>query len=119
MDGKTRQFAKALYETVVTESVQSYQEMFNKMEMHPDMDDYSSQVVTLFRSLSKDDQKIFMKIIEQTIIDDVSHVCGIIDGTSTLTNCKIEPTLLLDSKETDEFVQDMFLAHIEEEDLYP
>jgi len=28
------------------------------------MDDYSSQAVTLFRSLNKDDQKIFMKIIE-------------------------------------------------------
>lgn len=113
------QFAKALYETVVTESVQSYRDMFDNMEIHPDMDDYSSQAVTLFRSLSKDNQKIFMKIIEQTIIDDVSHVCGIIDGTSTLTNCEIEPTLLLDSQETDEFIQEMFLVHIEEEDLYP
>lgn len=60
-----------------------------------------------------------MKIIEQTIMDDVSHVCGIVDGTSTLTNCDIEPKLLLDSEEIDEFLQEMFLAHIEEEDLNP
>lgn len=119
MDGKTEQFAKAIYETVVTESVQSYKDMFNNMEISSDTDDYSRQAVTLFRSLSKNDQSIFMKIIEQTIIDDVSHVCGIVDGTSTLTNCDIEPKLLLDSEETDEFLQEMFLAHIEEEDLNP
>ena len=119
MDGKTAQFAKAIYETVVTESVQSYKDMFNNMELSSDIDDYARQAVTLFRSLSKNDQTVFMKIIEQTIIDDVSHVCGIIDGTSTLTNCEIEPKLLLDSEETDEFLQEMFLAYIEEEDLYP
>lgn len=119
MDGKTEQFAKAIYETVVTESIQSYTDMFNNMKMSSDMDDYSRQALTLFRNLNKDDQAIFMKIIEQTIIDDISHVCGIIDGTSTLTNCEIEPKLLLDSEETDEFLQEMFLAYIEEENLYP
>lgn len=31
MDGKTERFAKAIYETVVTESVQSYKDMFNNM----------------------------------------------------------------------------------------
>jgi|GEM_PF-4917060 len=29
MDGKTEQFTKAIYETVVTESIRSYKVMFN------------------------------------------------------------------------------------------
>ncbi|WP_215084364.1 MULTISPECIES: transposase [unclassified Exiguobacterium] len=119
MDGKTEQFTKAIYETVVTESIRSYKVMFNNIEMSSDMDDFSRQIISLYQSLSDDNQKILMKLIEQTIIDDVSHIFGIIDGTSPLTNCKIEPSLLLDSEQADEFLQEMFISYIEEENLFP
>lgn len=57
-----------------------------------------------------------MKIIEQTMIDSISNMLGIIDGNSTLKGCSLEPKLLLDSIDTEGELQDSFLEFIEERD---
>ena len=54
-----------------------------------------------------------MSIIEQTMIDTISNMLGVIDGSSTLKNCLLEPELLLDSKYTEGELQDIFLEFIE------
>jgi len=57
-----------------------------------------------------------MRIVEQTMIDTVSHMLGVIDGSSTLNDCSLEPKLLLDSIDTEGELQDLFLEFIEEID---
>ncbi|MEH7610008.1 transposase, partial [Gottfriedia acidiceleris] len=61
-----------------------------------------------------ENKKTFFKIIEQTMIDTISTMLGIIDGSTTLKDCKIEPKLLLDSIDTEGELQDSFLEFIEE-----
>lgn len=57
-----------------------------------------------------------MSIIEQTTIDTISNMLGIIDGSATLKDFSLEPKLLLDSKDTEGELQDLFLEFIEERD---
>lgn len=55
-----------------------------------------------------------MKIIEQTMIDTISNMLGIIDGSSTLKNCSLESKLLLDNEDTNGELQGEFLEYMEE-----
>ena len=48
------------------------------------------------------------------MIDTVSNIFGIIDGSSTLNECNIQPKLLLNNIDTDGELQDIFLEYIEE-----
>lgn len=47
------------------------------------------------------------------MIDTVSHMLGIIDGSSTLNDSELEPKLLLDSQDTENELQDSFLELVE------
>lgn len=60
---------------------------------------------------------MIFKVIKQTMIDTISHMLWIIDGSSTLLDCAIKPKLLLNSKDTEGELQDCFLEFIEENDL--
>lgn len=57
-----------------------------------------------------------MTIIEQTMIDTISNMLGVIDGSSTLKDCSFELKLLLDSIDTEGELQDSFLEFIEARD---
>lgn len=50
------------------------------------------------------------------MIDTISNMLGVIDGSSTLKDCSFEPKLLLDSIDTEGELQDSFLEFIEESD---
>ncbi|WP_443258402.1 hypothetical protein [Virgibacillus sp. L01] len=47
------------------------------------------------------------------MIDTISNMLGVVDGSSTLTDCTVEPKLLLDSNDTDGELQGSFLEFIE------
>lgn len=55
-----------------------------------------------------------MEIIEQIMIDTISNMLGIIDGSSTMKNCSLEPKLLLDSIDMEGELQNSFLEHVQE-----
>lgn len=57
---------------------------------------------------------MLFEIIEQTMIDTVSTVLGIIDGHVTLADDSFEPKLMLNSKDTEGNLQDEFLINVEE-----
>lgn len=41
-----------------------------------------------------------MRVIEQTMIDTISNILGIIDGSSTLKACSFNPKLLIETIDT-------------------
>lgn len=55
-----------------------------------------------------------MEVIELVMIDTISSMLGIIDGSSTLSGCKTEPKLYLDNVDIDNELQDLFLEYVEE-----
>ena len=109
------EFIKSLYDSIVEENIQLYQEEFsNTVDSNEVLDEYWGKVLNFYEDLSEERKEILMSIIKQTIIDTISNVLGIIDGSSTLNDCDLEPKLLLDNKDTENELQDTFLAYIEE-----
>lgn len=47
-----------------------------------------------------DKNKDIMRVIKQTVIDTISNILGIIDGSSTLKACSFNPKLLIESIDT-------------------
>ena len=75
---------------------------------------YWKQAIGFYNALNDENKDILMRIIEQTMIDTVSNMLGVIDGRSTLNDCPLEPKLLLESNDTEGELQDLFLEFIEE-----
>lgn len=57
---------------------------------------------------------MFISIIKQTIIDTVSGVFGVLDGSSTLSGGEFEFEVKINGISTEESLQDTFLGYIED-----
>ena len=109
-------FVKSLYDSVVKENIQLYKNLYETTNITPKTDNYWKEAIGFYKSLSDENKDILMTIIEQTMIDTISNMLGVIDGSSTLKDCSLEPKLLLDSIDTEGELQDSFLEFIEERD---
>ncbi|WDH76523.1 transposase [Exiguobacterium marinum] len=119
MTEKNIEFVKAIYETVIKEGLAESKEIYTTSEITSDMDGYWKQALGLYQGSDSEGQETLLKIIEQTMIETVSHMLGIIDGSSTLNDSELELSLSLDSQDTENELQDTFLDFIEENELYP
>lgn len=79
-------FVKSLYESIVKENLKLYKNLYETTNVTPKTDE---------ESLTDENKDILMRIIEQTMIDTISNMLGVIDGSSTLKDCSFEPKLLL------------------------
>lgn len=111
-------FVKALFDSVVKDNLQLYRDHLNTTEVTFKTDHYWKESLDLYHSLSIEHQSVFLKILEQTMIDTVSTMLGVIDGSTTLKKCSLEPKLLLDAIDTKGELQELFLEFIEERDRH-
>lgn len=107
-------FIRSIYKTIVEENKELYRNLFNNITIDEASDEYWKQSLNLYNNLSQQNKDILINIIEQTMIDTISNILGIIDGTSTLNGCDIEPKLFLNNNDTDGELQDLFLGYVEE-----
>lgn len=102
--------------TVVDEGVSSYKNIF----AHPGTvtDPYWARVLALYRSLPRGQRKVILDIMRQVQIDTVSHVFGILDGSTGLDGRARDFELTAKARKRkvrlDGDLQDLFLA-LEEE----
>lgn len=111
------QFVKSLYKSIVKENLELYKSLFETTTVSDSTIDYWRKALGLYNSLGAENKDVLFKIIEQTMIDTISNMLGIIDGSSTLTGCSVEPKLFLNSIDTEGDLQDSFLEYIEEKDI--
>lgn len=107
-------FIKSVYKTIVQENKKIYIDLLNNTNKDEVSDEYWKQSSKLYNELSQDRKDVFISIIEQIIVDTVSNMFGIIDGSSTLHGCNAEPKLLLDGNDTEGELQDLFLEYVED-----
>ncbi len=108
-----QEFVKAIYDTVIKEGIDEYKDLYETVEVDSSMDAYWKNAITLYQDSNPEEKETLLKMMEQTMIDTVSHMLGIIDGSSTLNDSELEPKLLLDSQDTENELQDSFLELIE------
>lgn len=109
MTDVNQEFVRAIYDTVIREGIDEYKEMYETVEVDSNMDAFWN----LYQNSNPEEKEILLKMMEQIMIDTVSHMLGIIDGSSTLNDSEIEPKLLLDSQDTENELQDSFLELVE------
>ena len=107
-------FVKSLYESIVKENLVLYKELYKTTEVETATDEYYKEALNLYNSLSEEKRDVIIRIIEQTMVDTISSMLGIIDGSIPLEeDDSLEPKLLLNSVDTDGELQDLFLEHVE------
>lgn len=107
-------FVKALYVAIVKENLQLYKDLYETTNVTPKTDSHWKKNISFYHSLSEENKAVLMEIIEQIMIDTISNMLGIIDGSSTMKNCSLEPKLLLDSIDMEGELQNSFLEHVQE-----
>ena len=112
---RNEQFVKSLYVSIVEPNLKHYDKMLNtELRLDIKIDEYWFTTLEFYQKLSDKEKHIIMNMTRQTIIDTISSVLGIIDGSSTLYDCDLEPKLLLDNIDTEGELQDEFLEYVEE-----
>ncbi|WP_425449869.1 hypothetical protein [Dethiothermospora halolimnae] len=107
-------FIRSLYKTIVQEGKNEYKELLDNTNIEDVTDKYWISALQLYGNLTEDKKEELMGVIELVMIDTISSMLGIIDGSSTLNGCDTEPKLYLDNIDTDNELQDLFLEYIEE-----
>lgn len=118
VEEKKEQFVKAVYATVVQEGLHAYKEMYEE-EVSPSDTNLYSQAIHMYQQMDTERQKLMMHLMEVVMVDTVSHVFGVIDGSSPLIDSDMEATVLLDDVDTEGDLQDSFICYLQEEELYP
>lgn len=118
MSEKTESFVKAVYETVVQDALSGYKEMYEEEVSASDTNLYS-HAIHMYQQMDAEQQKLMIHLIEVVMVDTVSHVFGVIDGSSPLIDSDMGATVLLDDVDTEGDLQDSFIGYLQEEDLYP
>ena len=107
-------FVESIYKSIVVENRSLYKNLYENTYADKSNDEYWKKSLKLYNGLSEENKEIFIKILQQTMIDTISNVLGIIDGSSTLNGCDAEIKLYLNDADTEGELQDLFLEYVEE-----
>lgn len=107
-------FIKGLYTTIVQEGKSEYKSLLDDTKVEEATDKYWISALQLYDNLTEENREKLMQVIELVMIDTISSMLGIIDGSDTLSGCDAEPELYLDDVDTDGELQDLFLEYVEE-----
>lgn len=109
----TEEVMKSIYKTIVEDGCNVYKDLYENTEVTNRTTDYWKSVLVLYHSLGDEQKTVFMEIIKQTIIDTISSIFGILDGSSSLSGENCEFKVKINGISTDDELQDAFLEIVE------
>ena len=89
-----KQFVNAVYQSVIEDNLSIYKGLFKNTKIQEASDPHWIKALTLFDHLCDTDKDILMDIIKQTMVDSISNIFGIIDGSSFLDESTHELKLM-------------------------
>lgn len=105
-----KEFASRIYKTVIEDGENIYKELYENTEVTKRTVDYWKKAIELYRSFDDEQKNVFLDIIKHTMIDTVSSVFGILDGSSTLSGGNLEFEIKINGISTENELQDTFLG---------
>lgn len=109
-----KKFIRSVYKTVVEDGKEIYRELYENTEITEKTVSYWKNALDLYHALDDNQKKFFIEIIEQTMVDTISSIFGILDGSSTLAGEEFEFDVKINGISTEDELQDTFLEFIEE-----
>ena len=107
-------FVKNIYKTVVEGGERIYKNLYEDTKITEKTVDYWKNALELYRSFDDKQKNVFMNVVKQTMIDTVSNVFGILDGSSTLSTEDFEFEVKINGVSTENELQDTFLEFVKE-----
>ncbi len=107
-------FIENLYQTLVNDGRGIYEDLFNNTVVNSKTSDYWKNALELYSGLNEESRKVFLDVIQHTIIDSISSVFGVLDGSSSLDGEEeFDIKVYINGVDTEEELQDSFLEYVE------
>ena len=107
-------FIRSVYKTVVEDGKNIYRDLYENTERTESTVDYWKKALEFYHALDDNQKIVFIDIIEQTMVDTISSIFGVLDGSGTLAGEDFEFDVKINGISTEDEVQDTFLEFIEE-----
>lgn len=104
-------FVSQIRLAVVQQNNAIYKDLFGATLPEAANDAYWKRTLTLYHSLNERDRSVLLEIMRQVVVDTVSNLFGILDGTSPLDSSDEEFLLTseADGQKLNGNLQDLFL----------
>ncbi len=108
----SQKLAEAFKNEVINENLKIYKRLFTEYSVSEIKDTYFIEAINFVNTLPDEQKRIFFSILQQVMIDSISNVLGILDGSSSLSEQNHDFSLLYEGKPL-KYLQDHFLAKFE------
>ena len=108
------QFVKDIIKSIVEENIKIYKDLYDSYKITDKNADYWKDSIQLYQSFDENQKEIFYRILEQTMIDTISNLFGVLDGNTNLYGKEYEISVEINGVDTNNELQDSFLEYIEE-----
>lgn len=108
-------FTKDIYKGLVSNRVELYQHMYDTLTEEVNGDAYWNNLKGLYDTLTRQQKEVFFSVIRQTMIDTISGVFGVLDGSSNLDGDTYDCNVIIDGVDMENDLQDYFLSYVEVE----
>ena len=108
----SEKLADAFKNEIINENLKIYKGFFTEYSISEIKDPYFIEAINFFNTLPDEHKRIFFSILQQVMIDSISNVLGVIDGSSSLSEHDGDFSLLYEGKPL-EYLQDNFLSQFE------
>ena len=108
----SEELANLLKKGIINENLEIYKGLFTDYSPSKIKDPYFIEAISFFNTLPDEHKKIFFSILRQVMIDTISNVLGVIDGSSSSEEHDGDFSLLYEGKSI-EYLQDYFLAQFD------
>lgn len=107
------EFVKRLYDTGIEDGLEIYINQFNNTVITDKTTEFTRKALDMYNSLTNNQKDVFFEVLKITMIDTISLIFGVIDGSSTLNGGSMDIKMYINGEDTDEELQDTFLEYVE------
>ena len=110
----TEEFTSLVYAQAIERGTEDWVEAIEATDLATATSPSWLRAHGLYSHLSKDDRAALIEILQQTSVDCISEIFGILDGTTLLVGAAKPMQLMFDGKAISGNLQDYFLWHHEQ-----
>ncbi|PRA94538.1 transposase [Chryseobacterium sp. MYb7] len=112
---KAEEFVKILNRDVIKANLELYKSLLENT--NEATDPIWKSILPMYINFSREEKEVFLKFLRIVEINTLSHVLGILDGTTHADNIEEDFILMTENKneKINEDLQDLFLELIEQE----
>ncbi len=107
-------FIEKLINVFIIEGIEEYKIFHETLQIGPKTINYWKDVKQLYSTFNQKQKEIYYEIIRQVMIDTISCVFGILDGTTSMNGMECNINVEINGCSTEHELQDIFLEKIEE-----